>query len=64
VQRDVARQFQDDQGVPISLTCDRRMPLVTGATYHCRGVTGAGEAVTITITITDARAATYTWSDR
>jgi hypothetical protein len=64
VQRDVARQFQAAQGVSIALTCERRMPLVTGATYTCSGVTGQGEAVAITIRITDAEAATYTWTER
>jgi hypothetical protein len=64
VQRDVARQFQQVQGVPVTLACANRMPLVTGATYTCTGVTDEGEQVTITIRITDAKAATYTWTDR
>jgi hypothetical protein len=64
VQRDVARQFEQEQGVSVTLSCDSDMPLVTGATYHCHGTTGEGEAVTITIRITDGTAARYTWSDR
>lgn len=64
VERDVAAQFQAEQGVAVTLTCDSRMPLVTGATYSCRGTTAQGEQVTLTIRVTDATAATYTWSER
>jgi hypothetical protein len=64
VERDVAQQFQEKQGVSVTLTCKDTMTLVTGATYHCSGVTGQGESVTVTVRVTDAKAATYTWSDR
>ena len=64
VERDVARQFQQNQGVAVTLTCKDTMTLVDGATYHCTGLTGGGEQVRITIRVTDAKAATYTWSDR
>jgi len=64
VERDVAQQFQEKQGVSVKLTCKERMTLVTGGTYHCTGVTGEGESETVTIRVTDAKAAAYTWSDR
>jgi hypothetical protein len=62
-ERDVAQQFEQHQGVAVRLTCDDRMTLATGATYHCRGTTAEGERVTLTTRITDARTARYTWSE-
>ena len=64
VERDVAQQFAQRQGVPVTLTCKDTMTLVAGGTYHCSGLTGEGEQVTVTIRVTDPKAATYTWSDR
>src|SRR3954468_14206061 len=64
--RDVSQQFEQREGVPIDLTCDDNMKVEAGATYRCTGTTDAGEDVTLTITITDAKAdpPTYTWSER
>jgi hypothetical protein len=62
VQRDVAQQFQQHEGVAIQLRCDRNMKLVQGATYACEGTTADGENLTLQIRITDAAAAAYTWS--
>jgi Tfp pilus assembly protein PilV len=64
VQRDVAAQFRDHEGVAIRLDCADSMPLATGATYRCQGTTAAGEHVTLLIRVTDARTARYTWSEQ
>jgi hypothetical protein len=63
VERDVAAQFEEQQGVAIDLTCRDQMRVETGATYQCTGVTAADEAVTLQITITDENIAAYTWSE-
>jgi hypothetical protein len=63
VERDVAAQFEEQQGVAIDLTCRDQMRVETGATYRCTGVTAADEAVTLQITITDENFAEYTWSE-
>jgi len=60
-QRDVAQQFEEHQGVAITLHCDDTMTLTTGAVYHCRGTTAQNEQVRITIRITDGAKARYTW---
>ena len=62
VQRDVAQQFRQHEGVAIQLSCDRTMKLVQGATYACQGTTADGENLTVQIRITDADRADYTWS--
>ena len=66
VERDVAGQFQQREGVGISLTCDDDMKVENGKNYSCSGSTDDGEHVSLTITITDAKAdpPTYTWSER
>jgi hypothetical protein len=62
VQRDVAQQFEQHEGVAIQLTCGSTMKLVQGATYSCRGTTADGEHLTLQIRVTDAAKAAYTWS--
>lgn len=62
VQRDVAQQFQQHEGVAIQVRCDQRMTLSDHATYTCAGTTADGEHVTLHITVTDAKKALYTWS--
>jgi uncharacterized protein DUF4333 len=62
VQRDVAEQFQRQQGVSVDLRCTDRMTVDPGSRYRCSGTTSEGEPVTITITITD-RNANYTWAE-
>jgi hypothetical protein len=64
VQRDVAQQFEQHEGVAIQLSCDRNMKLVQGATYACSGTTADGENVKLQIRITDADKAEYTWSEQ
>jgi hypothetical protein len=63
VERDVAAQSEQREGVTIGLNCDQEMTVEDGKTYACDGTTAAGEQLTITITITDEDG-DYTWSDR
>ena len=63
VERDVAAQFEEREGVSIDLACRDQMRVETGATYRCTGVTAADEEVTLQITITDENFAEYTWTE-
>ncbi|MCU1605149.1 MAG: uncharacterized protein JWP46_1614 [Modestobacter sp.] len=62
VQRDVARQFEQQSGTSVDLRCRDTMTVVPGRTYGCSGTTAEGASVTITLTITDENA-NYTWSE-
>jgi hypothetical protein len=62
VQRAVAEQFQQRQGVGVELRCGDDMTVEAGRAYECSGTRADGEQVTVTITITD-EAANYTWSE-
>src|SRR3954454_4240969 len=54
VERDVAQQFQQREGVAINaLSCPAVMRVDQGASYDCTGTTDQGEKVTLRITITD-----------
>ena len=64
VERDVARQFEEVEGVPVALTCAEEMAVETGASYECTGVTADDEEVRLRITVTDERTAAYTWTER
>ncbi|WP_222266864.1 DUF4333 domain-containing protein [Modestobacter marinus] len=63
VERDVAAQYEQREGVSLDLSCDQAMNVRSGRTYECAGTTGDGRDVTITIEVlsTDGD---YTWSDR
>ncbi len=61
VERDVAAQFEQREGVGIDLDCADDMTVDTGASYECTGVTADDEDVTLKITITDKEQAAYTW---
>lgn len=63
VERDVAEQFQQREGVAVDLDCEQEMHVEPGATYECTGVTADDEQVTLRIEITDADGARYTWSE-
>lgn len=63
VERDVAEQFEQREGVAIDLTCDEEMRVETGESYPCTGVTADGEEVELQITITDENFAEYTWTE-
>ena len=63
VERDVAEQFEQREGVAIDLTCDQEMRVETGESYPCTGVTADGEEVELQITITDENFAEYTWTE-
>jgi hypothetical protein len=64
VERDVAAQFQQREGVGIELDCADDMAVETGATYECSGVTADDDDVTLEITITDKEQAAYTWQTK
>jgi hypothetical protein len=63
VERDVAAQFQDREGVAVDLTCPADMAVEADATYECTGTTEAGEDVTLQIAITDEDSGAYTWTE-
>ena len=63
VERDVAAQFQEREGVSVELDCGDDMEVIEGATYECDGTTADGESVTLRIAITDEKSAAYTWTE-
>ena len=63
VERDVAAQFEQREGVAIELHCGDSMKVRSGATYTCQGTTADGESVTLKIAITDPDTAAYTWTE-
>jgi uncharacterized membrane protein len=63
VERDVAAQFEEREGVAIDLSCAEEMKVRPGATYECTGTTADGEDVTLRIAITDEESAAYTWTE-
>jgi hypothetical protein len=63
VERDVAAQFEETEGVAVDLDCAQEMEVRRGATYECTGTTADGEDVTLRIAITDEADAAYTWTE-
>jgi len=63
VQRDVAAQFEEREGVAVELECAEEMKVEADATYECTGTTADGEDVTLQIAITDEESAAYTWTE-
>jgi hypothetical protein len=63
VERDVAAQYEQREGVSLDLFCDQAMNVRSGRTYECAGTTGDGRDVTITIEVLSPDG-DYTWSDR
>jgi hypothetical protein len=63
VERDVAAQFEQREGVAIELQCADGMRVDTGATYECTGTTADDEDVRLEITVTDEERAAYTWTE-
>ena len=63
VERDVAAQFEQLEGVAVDLSCPQEMKVESGAEYRCTGTTADGEEVTIAIRITDERNGDYTWTE-
>ena len=53
VERDVAAQFEQLEGVAIDLRCPEEMTIESGAEYRCTGTTAAGEEVELAIQIAD-----------
>ncbi|WP_138757794.1 DUF4333 domain-containing protein [Modestobacter altitudinis] len=62
VQRDVAAQYEQREGVALELSCDQTMTVEDGRTYECDGTTADGDPVTITLTLSGTDG-DYTWSD-
>ena len=63
VERDVAAQFEEREGVALDLDCAEEMKVESGATYECTGTTADGEDVTLRIAITDEDTAAYEWRE-
>jgi len=63
VQTDVAAQFQDQEGVGITLTCPADMEVEVSQTYECTGTTDDSEDVTVVIEISDEEG-NYTWQEK
>jgi hypothetical protein len=63
VERDVAAQFEEREGVAIDLSCEEEMTVDSGSTYECTGTTADGEDVTLQIRIEDEDSAAYTWTE-
>jgi hypothetical protein len=63
VERDIAAQFEQREGVAVDLSCAEEMKVNEGETYDCTGTTADGEDVTLQITITDEDSAAYTWTE-
>ncbi|MGY1623031.1 DUF4333 domain-containing protein [Geodermatophilus sp. SYSU D00965] len=63
VERDVAAQFEQVNGVALDLTCDDEMVVEEGATYECTGTTSDGEEVTLRLVVTEEATAAYTWEE-
>jgi hypothetical protein len=63
VERDVAAQFEQREGVAVELNCADTMEVSANASYECSGTTSDGEAVTLQIAVTDENSAAYTWSE-
>ncbi|MGY1915126.1 DUF4333 domain-containing protein [Blastococcus sp. SYSU DS0973] len=63
VERDVAVQFEQREGVAVDLECAEEMTVEQGATYECTGVTADEERITLRIEITDEDGARYTWTE-
>jgi hypothetical protein len=63
VERDVAAQFEEREGVAVELNCADDMKVNANATYECSGTTADGESVTLQIAIADENSAAYTWTE-
>lgn len=63
VERDVAVQFEQREGVAVDLECAEEMPVERGARYECTGMTADDEQITLQLEITDEDGARYTWTE-
>lgn len=63
VERDVAAQFQEREGVAVELSCEDEMTVQSGSTYECTGTTADDEDLTLRIRIEDEDSAAYTWTE-
>ena len=63
VERDIAAEFEQREGIALDLDCPRNMPIASGNTYTCDGTTSDGRQLEVSITISDDLDGSYTWSD-
>jgi uncharacterized protein DUF4333 len=63
VERDVAAQFEEREGVAVELDCPEEMTVESDAVYRCTGTTADGEDVTLEVRITEVVTASYTWEE-
>ncbi len=63
VERDVAEQFEEREGVAVELDCPEEMTVEADAVYQCTGTTADGEDVTLEVRITEVVTASYTWAE-
>jgi Domain of unknown function (DUF4333) len=62
VERDVAADHEEREGVALDLDCPDDMPMESGGVFPCRGTTPAGEDVYVEIRIADPEdAVDYHW---
>jgi hypothetical protein len=53
VERDVAAEFEEREGVTLDLACPDDLPPESGGVYTCEGTTADGAAVAVEIRIAD-----------
>ena len=63
VERDVAVQFEELEGVAVDVSCPEEMTVEADAVYRCTGTTADGEDLTLEVRITDVVTASYTWEE-
>ena len=49
VERDIAAQFEQREGVTVELSCAEEMVLEIAASYSCTGTTAGGQDITLRI---------------
>jgi hypothetical protein len=63
VERDVAAEFEERDGVGLELDCPEDMPVASGEVHLCHGTTSDGAQVTVGIQISDDLDGSYEWWD-
>jgi hypothetical protein len=53
VERDVAAEYEEREGVSLDLACPEDMPPESGGVYTCEGTTADGESVDVEVRIAD-----------
>ena len=63
VERDVAAEFEERDGVGLDLDCPEDMAVASGETHVCHGTTSEGGQITVGIEISDELDGSYRWWD-